>query len=140
MRIKNGEVEKFAQFLLSLKLKGAENRVRTKFVRILQNHLKEVQKDHEQLLEEYCGKDENGQFITVEKDGKSFYDIEDVAGFQKEFINLMEEELIIPVDESMEVMLEKVYNILVNIEIEFSGREALEYETYLEMFEEAIAI
>ena len=94
MRIQNSEIEEFATFILSLKLKGSENRMRSRLVKKLQDHLKVIQEEHKELLNEYCTKDENGNFNTITKDGKTYYDIDDVKGFQIEFEILMKDNLL----------------------------------------------
>jgi hypothetical protein len=135
MKIKNSDVEELAQFLLNMKLKGKENRMRNKFIRHLQGHLKEMQDSHKELLTEYCEMDENGAFKTVVKDGKSFYDIENVTDFQREFEKLMEEFFYLPSDEGNREMIVTLKDLVLNSEEEFSGKEALKYEAYCEIFE-----
>ena len=110
--------------------------MRNRFVKVLQNHLKLLQEEHKELLEEYCKKDSNGNFNTINKDGKSFYDIDDVKGFQVEFDILMQENFVIPNNESNQQMIKTVKDIILNCDKEFSGQEALLYEAYCEMFEE----
>ena len=132
----NSEIEEFANFILSLKLKGTENRMRNRLVKKLQDHLKVVQEEHKELLDEYCTKDENGSYRTLEKNGKSYYDIADVKGFQIEFEELMREEFVILSDPTNQQMLFTVKDIILNCDKEFSGSEALKYEYYCEMFEE----
>jgi len=136
MKIKNSYIEDFATFILSFRLKGTENRMRNRFVKVLQNHLKVLQEEHKELLEEYCKKDSDGNFNTINKDGKSFYDIDDVRGFQVEFDILMQENLVIHNDEANKQMITTLKDIILNCDKEFSGQEALIYETYCEMFEE----
>jgi hypothetical protein len=136
MKIQNSEIEEFATFILSLKLKGTQNRMRNRLVKKLQDQLKLVQREHKELLDEYCKKDEKGNLNTIIKDGKSFYDIDDVKGFQIEFELLMKEDLVIPNDQTNLQMLTVVKDIILNCDKEFSGHEALKYENYCEMFEE----
>jgi hypothetical protein len=136
MKIKNGDIEDFATFLLSFKLKGTENRMRNRLVRKLQEHLNVIQDEHKDLLDEYCKKDEEGNFQTTIKDGKKIYDIDDVLSFQSEFQKLMNEEFILLNDESNEQMFSTVKDIVLNCDKEFSGKEALEYEIYCEILEE----
>lgn len=136
MKIKNSEVEEFATFLLSLRLKGVENRMRNRLIKVIQNHLKLIQEEHKELLDEYCKKDNDGEFKTITKEGRTFYDIDDVKGFQIEFDLLMKECLVIPNDQANLNMLLKVKDIILNCDQEFSGNDALKYEDYCEMFEE----
>jgi hypothetical protein len=136
MKIKNSEVEELATFLLDFKLKGTKNRKRNKFIKLLQNHLREMQEEHKEILNEFCKKDEKGEFKTIIKDGKSFYDIDDVEGFQREYGALMDDYLFIEVNEGNMDMLLAVKEIILNNDNEFSGKEALKYESYCEMFEE----
>lgn len=136
MKIKNSEVEELAQFLLRMKLKGKENRMRNKFIRHLQSHLKEMQESHKELLREYCDMDKDGNFKTVTREGKSFYEIEDVSGFQAEYEKLMEEFFYLPSDEGNKQMILSVKELILNSEEEFSGKEALRYESFCEIFED----
>jgi len=136
MKIKNGEIEEFATFLLSFKLKGTENRMRNRLVRKLQDHLKLVQQEHTDLLNEFCKKDGDGNFRTVERNGKKYYDIDDVSTFQSEYEKLMSEEFIISNDEANEPMFSAVTNFVLNCDKEFSGKEALIFERYCEILEE----
>lgn len=136
MKIKNSEIEEVALFLLNFKLKGEENRKRNKFFKLLQSHLKDVQEEHKELLSEFCKTNSDGSFKTLEADGKSFYDIEDVKGFQREYEKLMEEYLFIPNDEKFAPILSTVKKIVLSCEEEFSGEEALKYETICELFED----
>ena len=136
MKIKNKDVEEIALFLLDFKLKGVENRRRNKFFKMLQSHLRELQEEHKQLLEEYCNKNEDGSLKTLEDDGRSLYDIQDVEGFQKEYEKLMEEYLYVPTDESFSTVIGTVKKIVLNCDKEFSGAEALKYETICELFED----
>jgi hypothetical protein len=135
MKIENYRVEDFTHFLLSLKLKGSDNRMRNRLVKMLQGHLKLLQEEHNELLNEYCKKDANGDFRTLQKNGTSFYDIDDVKGFQVEYQILMDESLFIPNDANNQAMLEAVRNIVTNCDLEFSGSDALKYEYYCEILE-----
>jgi hypothetical protein len=136
MKIKNSDVEELAFFLLNMKLKGKENRMRNKFIRHLQKHLNEMQESHKELLSEFCELEADGNFKTVEKDGKKFYDVNNVAGFQSEFEKLMEEFFYLPSDEGNKQMILTVKDLILNTEEEFSGKEALKYEPYCEIFED----
>jgi hypothetical protein len=135
MKIKNSDVEELATFLLEFKLKGKQNRMRNKFFKHLQSHLKEMQEEHQELLNEYCEKDSDGNYKTYSRDGKSFYDVQDVVSFQKEFEKLMAEYCYIPSDEGNYEMIKTVKEIIIYCETEFSGKEALRYESFCELFE-----
>jgi hypothetical protein len=136
MKIKNSDVEELAHFLLSFKLKGKENRMRNKFIRHLQSHLKDMQESHKELLGDYCKMEADGSFKIVEKNGKSYYDVQDVNGFQKEYEKLMEENFYLPSDEGNKEMILTVKELVLNSEEEYSGKEALRYEAYCEIFED----
>lgn len=140
MKIMNSEIEEMSRFLLNLKLRGFENRMRNKFLKLLTNHLKTVQEEHIDLLKEYCKTNEQNEFLTITQDGKTFYDIDDVEGFQKQYVKLMEESLYIEVNDGTIEMLSSVKNIILNCDMEFSGNEALKYESYCELFENEVLI
>jgi hypothetical protein len=135
LKIKNSEIEGLVLFLLDFKLKGKENRMRNKFIKYLQLHLEDVRDDHKELLNEYCKKDEKGNLITLKEDDKEYYDIDDVKGFQKDYEELLNEYCVIPNDESFAETNTTVKKIVLNCEKEFSGAEALTYESYCDMFE-----
>lgn len=136
MKIKNSEIEELGMFLLKFKLKGTENRRRNKFFKLLQEHMIEVQGEHKDLLDEYCNKNEDGSLKTIEADGKSYYDILDVKGFQREYEKLMDEYLFIPNDEKFAPILNTVKEIVLNCDEEYSGEEAIKYESICELFED----
>jgi len=66
IRMKNHEIDKFGEFLLSLPLKGKESRMRTRFIKLLQERALVVQQEQMEVISEYVKKDENGNPLRKE--------------------------------------------------------------------------
>lgn len=131
MKLKNGIVPELAKFLLDEKLAGKKSRMRTKFVRMLNESLKEFETFRMELITKHAKKDKKGEPLT---DGSS-YQLEDPELFNKEFSELLGEEFIVDETESKREILEHIKTILDNTEKEFQGQEAFQYDQWCEAFE-----
>lgn len=131
MQLKNNDIRSLANFLAAEKLAGKTSRMRTRFIKILDDRLKEVEEFRIELLEKYAKKDEGGKSVLI----GNKYDLNDLETFNKEFAELMDEELIIDETESKRAMLIHVKRILENTEQEFSGMDAFAYDRWCEAFE-----
>lgn len=138
MKLKNIEVEPLANFLMKFELKGKESRLRTKFVRLLTEVQQQINKDNYELIKEYANLDEDKEPKKVERDGKFFYDIkpELKREYNKEYIVLMEEDYIVDETENNKEMLSFIKEAILNCEMTFKGREAIEYDRYCDIVEE----
>lgn len=135
MYMKNYEVAGFGEFLLDLKLKGKQSRMRTRFIRLLQDQLNLVNEERNSLLDDYAAKDENGDFITEMIDGKESIVLENGEEYNLEMTKLMNEFFIIEETQERELMLNEVRNIVLECDLEFSGAEAVAYDRWCEIVE-----
>ena len=64
IKMKNNELNLVIGFLMELKLKGRESRMRTRFVKQLQTYYSDlVLEEQQQLIEEHGERDENGELV-----------------------------------------------------------------------------
>jgi len=136
VKMKNYEVEAFANFLMSLELIGRESRFRTRFVRLLMERVKLIREEHAELIRQFARFDESGNPIIVKINGVDAYDVPNKKAFDKEYSSLMNEDFIIEENEERKEMLLTVRDAILNCQKTFSGREAMEYDRWCEIVEE----
>jgi hypothetical protein len=136
MRIKNIEVEPLITFLMEMELKGRDSRFRTRFVKLLMERQTLIEGEHKDLIKQFSSIGEDGQPNTIEQNGKSFYDVQDKVGFNKEYFMLMNEDFIIEETEERKEMLILLKDVILNCEMTFMGGEALKYDRWCDIFEE----
>lgn len=138
IRVKNHLLSETVNFLFELKLdSGKQSRHRTRLVKKLNEHLEEVGEQQQELLKAHCNLDENGSPKTKEVDGVEKYDIKDENAFNEEWLELLNEELIID-GKNNQLTLKVVRQILDEYDGEkngeLSGRKAVLYEHLCEVF------
>jgi hypothetical protein len=138
MRINNFEVKEFVGFLVSLKLSGKESRMRTRFCRLLGEHIKQYEDERSLLIEQYAEKDSDGKPVIVDDGGREVYKITDSEAFNREFGILHREEFIIAHSEDRIEMLKAIKDIVLNVDMEFDGENAFIYDRWCEIVEEVI--
>lgn len=140
MKIKNSEVQHLGQLLFDLSLKGKMSRMRTRFVNILDLHLKEViAAEQKMLVDQYAKKDEDGNFVvSKEREGDIVLKEETVREYHQEFDTLMSEYMYIDELEANKNMLLSVSEIMLEGDFEVSGEVAEMYDKWCEMFEEVV--
>jgi len=131
MKIKNVDVKGLAEFLTTEKLVKKQSRMRTKFLKLLNEAINETEGFRKELLEKYSKKDDEGNALIE----NNSYVLEDVETFNKEYVELMNEDFIIDETESKREMLQNIKRILDNTETEFEGAKAFQYDTWCEAFE-----
>ena len=131
MKIKNSEINGLAEFLASEKLVKKQSRIRTKFLKLLNESINEIESFRKEMLEKYSKKDDEGEALI---DNNS-YVLEDAEAFNKEYVELMSEEFIIDETESKREMLQHIKRILDNTETECEGVKAFQYDSWCEAFE-----
>lgn len=136
MRMMNGEVEPFINFLMSFELVGRDSRMRTRFVKLLAERASLIKDEHAELIRQFAKFDENGDPYIVEIDGQKAYDVPDRVAFNKEYHLLLCEEFVIEENEERKEMLLFIKDVILNCEKTFKGREALEYDRWCEIVEE----
>lgn len=139
--LKNFELEAFHGFLMTLKLKGRNNRHRMRLVKEIENGIESFQKETKSLADDYALKDAEGNPVIVkeERDGQFFdtYDIENPQQFQHERKILSEEEFVIDGDKYHEE-LKTLLVAMDESETELSGNEAVVEQLIYERIENAI--
>lgn len=136
MKIKNGEIEAFANFLMKLELKGRESRLRTRFVKLLMERVELVTEEHRDLIRQFARFHENGEPVIIEEGGVRMYDVPDRVTFNREYAMLLNEDFIIEENEERKEMLLFIKELILNCDMTFKGREALEYDNWCEIVEE----
>ena len=131
MKIKNSEINGLAEFLAKEKLGGKASRMRTKFLKLLNEAIIETEEFRKELLEKYSKKDDEGNALIE----NNSYVLEDAEAFNKEFTELMLEDFVIDETESKKEVLQHIKHILENTETEFEGVKAFQYDQWCEAFE-----
>jgi hypothetical protein len=125
-----------SDFLLNeLELEGRKNRMRMKFLRILEEKYKEFKQYHWQLLKEHCRLDELGNPKTKKIDGRNVYDVIDEEKFKQEYEDLVNEEVFIAEDEENKKMLLTLQEAIMNCPNKYKGEKALIYDRLYDIFE-----
>jgi len=131
MKLKNGIVPDLAKFLSEEKLAGKKSRMRTKFLKLLNESVNETESFRKELLDKHSKKDDEGNALIE----NNSYILEDAEAFNKEFTELMLEDFIIDETESKREMLQHIKRILDNTNTEFEGVKAFQYDTWCEAFD-----
>ena len=131
MKLKNSEINGLAEFLSKEKLGGKTSRMRTKFLKILNEAINETESFRKELIDKHSKKDDEGNALIE----NNSYVLEDVETFNKEYVELMSEDFIIDETESKRELLQHVKRILENTNTEFEGVKAFQYDAWCEAFE-----
>lgn len=123
------------EFLMEFELSGKDSRLRTRFVRLLNDYVNRFNEEHRDLIVSFSEKDDNGEPVIIEEDGLKRYDVRDVAGFNKEYNNLRNELILIEETEERKEMFNLIKGIILNCEKTFKGEEAFVYDRYCEIAE-----
>lgn len=135
MKIRTYELDRFMEFLMEFELNGKDSRLRTRFVRLLNEYVNRFSEEHHDLILRFAEKDDAGEPNIIEKDGIKQYDVKDVVGFNKEYFNLRNELLLIEETEERKEMFNLIKEIILNCEKTFKGEEAFVYDRYCEIAE-----
>lgn len=132
MKIKNSDVNGLAEFLAKETLGGRASRMRTKFLKLLNEAVNEVEGFRKEILEKHSKKDSEGKAVI---EGNS-YVLKDPLAFGKEYAELMNEDFIVDETESKREVLQHIKRILDNTSAEFEGVQAFQYDQWCEAFED----
>lgn len=139
MELYNAELAPFVSFLLSIPLSGRDSRMRSRFLRLVQDRLTEIEQARIEMLTKYSNKSPSGEPLTrTEPDGTTVYDIppENRPLFDQEYAELRSE--VFQLDELPERMdmLCSIRDAILNVEgMKFSGQDALLYDRWCEIVE-----
>jgi hypothetical protein len=142
-KIKNIHLNMLIQVLDSLELSFKESRMRTRFMRMLSKYDQEIlYPEKVAIMEEYCTRnkeDNRPLFSDKEKGIYLFEDPENEEKAKKELADLLEEEFILPCDESNKMMLLSVANSFISDEeFKVSGAYADIIDDFYTQFENVI--
>ena len=145
----NGQIS-LAQWLSGQNLHGPVSRARTRFLKLIQPRLVELDEEKKKMTEEYAEKksvkdgdkkvekvvflDEKGKDTTDPKLGRN-YKIKDVTAFNKAYGDYLNEDFIIDVTPSNREIIYGVKDLLLSTEDEFKGGMAEIYDGWCESFE-----
>ncbi|MFJ5790144.1 hypothetical protein ACIP9G_08620 [Lysinibacillus sp. NPDC093197] len=142
MIIKNYEISELYAFLFNLILKGKESRMRTRFLKLLEDQLNLVNQERQQLVADYAEKDENEEILYT----KEFVDEKEIEvpifspeaekEVQSQILTLLQEDFIIDETADKIEMLQVLQEILLNLDLEFTGKKATLYNRFCEIFED----
>lgn len=133
---KNYELKAFGEFLYELSLKGKESRMRSRFIKVLEDQLQLINNEREILLKDYAKKDENGELVfDKDKDGREFVILDDSYSYNLELSKLMQEDFIIEIKNDNTEMIKTIQDIVLNVDKEFSGIEAERYNRFCDILE-----
>ncbi|MEW9503425.1 DUF1617 family protein [Jeotgalibacillus marinus] len=134
VKIKNEQLGQVINLLFDLSLKGKQSRQRSKFIKVLDERIKEVAEQEQELLKEHCHLDDEGN-PKIKNNGQE-WDVKNVVAFRKDKIELLEEEIVLDGGDN-EDMLKTVKTVLFDCEKEFSGQDAQVYDYLCDQFEES---
>jgi hypothetical protein len=137
MKLRNHQIKKLIEFLMSIELVGKQSRMRTRFCKLLTEQLQLIETERIELIGQFGKKDEYGRVIQFEDaEGNMTFDIEDRSKFLDEYNLLMNEFFYI--DETMErkEMLLLIRDIILDCNIPFKGDDAITYDLWCEAVEE----
>lgn len=143
MIIKNYEIGELQSFLFNLILKGKESRMRTRFIKLLEDQIELLKVERQQLINDYALKDENGEIVTETKEIHNkeeeivlFQCEEAEKEAQMQIMLMMNEDFIIEETADKIEMLTTLQSIILNCDLEFTGNKAVLYDRFCEIFEE----
>lgn len=136
MKIRNYEIEHLQSFLMDFELTGKNTRLRTRFVRLLNEYVNRMSLEREDLIKTNCYLDEHGEpTFTLVGENQKKYDIKDLELFNKEYRELLNEEVVIEITEERKEMFELIKGLILDCDLTFKGEEAFKYDRYCEIVE-----
>ena len=143
MIMKNYEIGELQSFLFNLILKGKESRMRTRFIKLLEDQIELIKIERQQLINDYGLKDESGEIVTETKEIHNkeeeivvFASEEAEKEAQMQIMLMMNEDFIIEQTADKIEMLTTLQSIILNCELEFTGSKAVLYDRFCEIFED----
>lgn len=130
-------------FLAGLMLHGKESRERTRFIKMLEPRILEIEQERIKTLEKYSKKNKDGKPLYYDKDRKETsnsltgmeYIVEDIKGYNKEFDEYLNEEYVLDITPATSSTIYTVRELLLNTDKEFSTGDAENYNEWCEAFE-----
>lgn len=138
MKMMNRDIEGFVNFIMSEELSSKLSRMRSRFVEgQAKPQMNLINEERMEIVSKYCKKDDQGELKVIEDEhGNSRYDIEDMEGFNKDFLELMNEYFVVEANQEKKEMLECIKQIVINTPKLFKGSDAIEYDKWCDIVEE----
>jgi len=143
MIMKNYEIGELQSFLFNLVLKGKESRMRTRFIKFLENQVELIKMERQQLINDYALKDAQGEIVTETKEIHNkeeeivvFPSEKEEKEAQKQIMLMMNEEFIIEETADKIEMLQILQTIILSCDLEFTGQKAVLYDRFCQIFED----
>ena len=135
VEIQHSKIAGVIRLLSELSLKGKQSRHRSKFIKLLDDRLTELEEDESNIRKEHCHLDDDGEPKTT-NDGAS-WDVkeENQKDFENDILELREEQFVITGGDKTEYM-KTVKVILDECDKEFSGQEAALYDYLYDQIEQ----
>lgn len=135
INFKISELEYTINFLFNLELVDTASRMRSRFIKLLNERYEQFKNEHLELLNKYVSKDESGlPKKTIENDQEVFV-VEDMKNFNKEYFDLLNEDFFIDINHHTEKMVHSVTHSVLNCGLSFKGQESIDYDLLCEKFE-----
>lgn len=144
-------VHSLQSWLLHLSLGARESRIRTRFVRLLEPRMKEIDAEVEKIRMKYATKDEKGDAVGFDKDGKETSEKRSIVQYKfgktpeesarikeeldKEVGDYFDEKLVIDVTPATRECVDLTKKLLLETEEKFAGQNAENYDSWCEAFE-----
>lgn len=136
MKLYNHELQKFIEFLYDLELIDQKSRMRTRLINLLVNKQRLFSDEYQLMVREHSNLDKHGNPLIIEVGDEKHFDIRDIDAFNKAYLGLLNEEVIIEQNQENKKMLLTIQDIILNCGLSFKGQEAVEYERYCEIVEQ----
>jgi hypothetical protein len=136
MKVRNSDVKAFVDFLYDLKLPAKKSRLRSKLVRLGQEHLKNVQVKQNDLLKKFAEYDDEGNMLTSTEGENTIVHLTDTEAYQKELKILLDECWTIDENDENRDMLLAVKGVVLDFDGELEGDEANTYAMVCDALEQ----
>lgn len=150
-KLKNIYIASFVNWLTMQSLKGQYSRARTRFVKVLQDRLKEYSGFQKELVNKYVEKDKDGKVKTEKINGQEHFKFkkeEDKESYLKELEELGKEEFILDITEANKKDIDIIKKVTLETDYKFgpvegsdpmqnifAARIAVEYDEWCESLE-----
>lgn len=136
MKLYNGELQRFCDFLLNQELDGKSSRMRSRFIKLAQERLTEIESEKMRLANKYAKKDESNNLIIEEHDGVQTIALDDSISFQNEFREALLDEFILDETNERKDMLLAIKDCVLNSTQKFKGEDAILYDRWCDVVED----
>jgi hypothetical protein len=143
--VENKRAKSLSAWLSDQMLHGKQSRNRTRFIKLLSERYEEVNGERNRLLSEYCDKNSKKENIYLDKDDKETTDVklsvkykiskENLEKLDKEYAEFLDEEYKIDITPANSEIINDVKDIILNTTSQFTGGEAVMYDSWCESFE-----